>query len=73
MTKHEQMRFVNSLLGSIKDDIRRGISNGDIPATWDGIELREYVFELARRARRDDLLAGARGRDYRNTIITTNL
>lgn len=74
MTKLEQMRFVNELLGSIKADIRSAIQRNEIPRSWNGIELREYIYEKAQRSRVNDLLEGKRGRDYRNTItVSPNL
>ncbi len=68
MTKREQLRFVHDLLDSIKNDIRHAIQRNEIPTTWDGIELREYIYEKAQRSRVNHLLEGKRGRDYRNTI-----
>jgi hypothetical protein len=71
MTKREQKRFVRELLGSIESDIRKYISTDEIPSSWDGIELREYIYEKALRARANHLLTGQRGRDYRNQITIT--
>ena len=74
MTKLEQMRCVNDLLGSIKADILSAIQRNEIPRSWNGIELREYIYEKAQRSRVNDLLEGKRGRDYRNTItVSPNL
>ena len=74
MNKREQKRFVRELLGSIERDIRKHIATGEIPNTWDGIELREYIYEKALRARAIHLLLGTRGREYRNHItVSANL
>lgn len=73
MTREEQKAFVKELLGTIGDDIKAAILNGDIPEIWDGIELREYIYEKALRARANHLLTGPRGRAYRNTLTVTPL
>ena len=74
MTKQQQKQFVRELLRSIENDLRKHISTGEIPNTWDGIELREYIYEKALRARANHHLVGQRGREYRNHItISPNL
>lgn len=68
MTKVEQKAFVRRLTNRVKRAVLDRIADGRIPPAWDGIELREYLFELFRRERVDHLLKSKRGRDYRNTV-----
>lgn len=75
MRKIDQMRFVNDLTQSLKDTIREKIGNGLIPENWDGIELREYLAELADRSRATYMKSKRerRRRDYDNTVLVNNL
>ena len=71
MTRAEQKRFVRELIDGIHGDVNAAIDNEDIPEAWDGIELREYIYEKALRARANHHLTGKRGREYRN-VLTIN-
>ena len=73
MTRQEQANFITELMASIEDDIIAATVSGAIPEEWDGIELREYLYEKALRSRANHHLTGKRGRDYRNTITVNNL
>lgn len=73
MTKKEQRRFVSELTRNIKMHTLAHIESGAIPRTWDGIELREYLYEQFLHSRANHLLEGKRGREYRNTITVSNL
>ena len=73
MNREEQQVFVAELLSGIEDDICAAIERGVVPDTWDGVELREYIYEKALRARANHLLTGLRGREYRNTLTVTPL
>mgnify|MGYP006928214960 CR=1 FL=1 len=47
MTKIEQIRYTNDLLGAEMKRLKLLITNGDIPAEWDGHELLAYISERA--------------------------
>jgi hypothetical protein len=43
MNPIDQQRIVSELMDSIKADILARIRDGDVPAQWDGLELRRLV------------------------------
>ena len=47
MTKIEQIRYTSDLLGAEMKRLRLLITDGDIPAEWDGHELRAYISDRA--------------------------
>ncbi len=71
MTITEQKTIANELINRVRDDILRNM--GDVPSSWNGIELRQYIADrFAREA--FPKMTGARMRNYRNTIaVTPNL
>jgi len=75
MTKIEQIRYTSDLLGAEMKRLRLLITDGDIPAEWDGHELLAYISERAvnnasrsviHRCPRDK-----RARAYYNEITTS--
>lgn len=75
MSGEEKIEFVDSLLERVRERFVEYITNGQIPAEWDGIELREALkdhflesvaFSPFKKQRR-------RYREYRNTRIVNNL
>ena len=56
---------------AMTDTMLAKITLGEVPETWDGVELREWMYECAgrNRARMD----GKRKRDYSNTMFITSL
>jgi len=50
MTKDEQRQFVSTLSKAIVAEILQDISDGKVPDTWDGIELRQLMADRFARA-----------------------
>ena len=76
MNKRQQKALARDLCDSILSSVLTAIEQRDIPPEWDGIELREYIAELADRSRatymRDK--RQPRKREYDNHVtITANL
>lgn len=70
-TADGKQRFVVSLTVGVAytiiEDIRRGI----VPASWDGRELRQLIFDRA--ARQTIRMDRGRERKYRNDLATLDL
>ena len=45
MTPEEQIAFVRDLTASILASVEYKINAGEVPASWDGVELRWYLSE----------------------------
>jgi hypothetical protein len=76
LTPAQQRNFVKDLTASIRDSVVNAISAGNVPAEWDGHELRCY---LADRFEQDAKMSAIRkeprsrrAREYRNTIQTSS-
>ena len=70
MDRSERRHFINELTENIT---ARAICNSDsLPDDWDGMELREYIADLARQAcvRK---MPRARRLAYNNTTIVSDL
>lgn len=67
MTPEQQREFVSDLILAV----RTKILNADIPAEWDGIELRQYIADQFAEQVGD--MDKRRRREYRNDILTRNL
>ena len=73
MTKEDQKGLIEDLSKNIANDIVRLIDAGKIPEEWNGIELRELIFDRAANCRPGGrLLTGKRLKDYRNKALTFN-
>lgn len=77
MTKQQQCNFVVELLADISSNIVNSILTNKIPSSWDGIELRELIYEKAMASRAIHLMpsgkSGQRYKDYAEVIRTRNL
>jgi len=73
MQKREQRRFIKELCLSIEKIALRKIAEGKIPESWNGIELREYVADLADDCRPGKVMDRHRRKEYNNTININNL
>ena len=51
MTPEQQVVFVDELLGAFRKKFLEHHSDGVIPEEWDGMELRELIFDMARESR----------------------
>lgn len=67
MTPEQQHEIVSDLILAV----RSKILNADIPAEWDGFELRQYIAD--KFAEQVGTMDRTRLRNYRNTILTRNL
>ena len=72
MDKTDQKRIVRELLDGIKASIYTAIDLDRIPEEWDGIELRQLVFELARMARADQRRFVKRFRAFNEFMLYVN-
>ncbi len=68
-----QVTFAESLIESIRREVTRNILQGKIPEAWDGIELRQYLADKFTDSTFPDLLKGKRKRNYKNTLIVSNI
>lgn len=75
MTKREQKHIVRTLCESIQSSVLQAIEQRRIPDSWDGIELRQYVAELAMNSRATwfQSLKDPRRKEYENTTLVNNL
>jgi len=72
MTKKDQRRLANDLITALRETVNRRFKK--IPEEWDGIELREWISDLAK----ENMVWGdsmSRGRKmcYRNTRLVKNI
>lgn len=75
MTRDDQATLVHDLGRRIVGEIVARIDRGDVPATWDGHELRELL-ALKFTNERTRLMCDGRKRraqDFRNEYLTRNL
>ena len=72
MTRTQQRQFVRRLTKEIRDQIVNAISASNVPAEWDGHELRCLLAERFERSAQMTAIRkdprGRRAREYRNTI-----
>jgi hypothetical protein len=72
MTKQEKIKYISDLLGAEKKRLKLLITNGDIPAAWDGHELSAYISDQAVNNASRSVInrhpRGKRARAYRNAI-----
>ena len=79
MNRREQGRFVNELGARIVSEMVARIKAGDVPAEWDGHELRRWLADRAEQSASGTDCYHARGRarrrerDYENEVLTRNL
>jgi hypothetical protein len=76
MTKKEKIKFIRELTASVTASIIDKIP--DMPDEWDGIELRHYLADkfmaqCMTYSRGSDRSAQRRYREYKNTVLVTNL
>jgi len=73
MTRQDQRIFVHELTASIAASVVKAIEEEKIPAEWDGRELRELIYDLAKRSRGKTRGDGhsKRWRDYNNWYLIT--
>ncbi len=71
MTRQDQKRIVKELVTDVSNKVLTLIADGNIPDSWDGHELREYVAEQFNQRRGN--LNRSRKESYNNTILTKGL
>lgn len=67
----ERARIIRELCDGLKADLLSRLL--EFPDNWDGIELREYFAETARRYANPANMDRARMKQYRNDVLTLNL
>ena len=45
MNKKEKIKFIRQLTKSVANDIIQKIKDNKIPKEWDGVELRQFLFD----------------------------
>lgn len=77
MTRSEQVAFVTSLSRTVVERIIGAIQRGDVPAEWDGHELRALLAHCHDESAAMSYIVSnkrcRRWRDFRNTVIVNNL
>lgn len=71
MERAEQMRIVSEVLTGVEQHILGNIADGNVPAEWDGIELRRYLVDVAER--KSPRMDRKRYHEYRNEVLIRNL
>jgi hypothetical protein len=72
MTKQEQKEFVKTCLDSLEVHFNKLHDQGKIPITWDGIELRWFINDMAKTLNWSKT-SNHRKQEYNNHIFTNNL
>lgn len=71
------MVFVTKICQAIKNDINAAVMNGSVPEERDGHELHCLIANKANSAASISAIRkqprSARAKDYKNTLLTTNL
>jgi hypothetical protein len=74
LTRQQQAGIVTDLMNAIRNGIIADITNGKIPETWDGHELRMLITErVTAQADAGRYMTASRKREYRNTVLVNNL
>jgi hypothetical protein len=75
MTRSDQRKFVRGLTASIRDSVLQSIATGDVPAEWDGHELRCLLANRFEQSAQMTYIRkeprSRRTREFNNTIRTT--
>jgi len=72
MNKLEKRRVVNNIIDWLTDEVKSKIK--DMPDEWNGIELAQYVADVAARNKpTKEAFSGKRKRDYENAKLVKNL
>lgn len=68
----ERRQVVNNILDWLTTEVKKKIK--DMPDSWDGIELAQYVADVAaRNAPSKEAMPNKRRKEYTNTVIVKNL
>jgi hypothetical protein len=77
MKPSEQRKFIRELSKNIADALCDYVTQGKIPDTWDGHELRALLAERHRQSASMSLVVrdhkSKRAKDFENTVIVNNL
>jgi len=71
MTKKQQREIANDLLTGLRKYMRRRISK--IPEEWDGIEIRQWITDMAAENIAHGDMSRQRKADYNNFRVVNNL
>lgn len=79
MTKHDQKQFLSDLIIRLLAGMVEDIDAGKVPAEWDGIELRCWLFTRVQDKALSHVTSPCldrrtkRGKAFLNTLIVNNL
>lgn len=71
MTKTEQRRIVNDLCKGLRSTMLEKVK--DIPDEWTGIEIRQWMADVARERYVGQPMERERRRHYNNEVLVRNL
>jgi hypothetical protein len=70
MTKEDQEVFIKDVLKSFNEGILEKVPH--LPETWDGFEIREYMFSFFKQHWVWTSMKGRRLRSFRNELIVNS-
>lgn len=65
MEQFEQRQIANEILDGLRNSVREALDNGKVPEEWDGIEIRQWIADLAQEKYAYNM-DRKRARAYRN-------
>lgn len=71
MTKEEQIRFITELTHSVRDELITEVEMDNVPDTWDGFELRQWLADKFKNSTRP--MGHQRRAEFNNYILIHNL
>ncbi len=71
MDMEEQTTFVDEYCNSLRDKVKGYIAQGKLPETWNGLELRNLIADIANENKMH--LEGKRLKEYKNDRLINNI
>ena len=71
MTKEQKRAFTNTLIDRVRKGLLAKIDR--VPATWDGVELRQWILDEFKQQSHLTTMSRPRRREYVNTVLGDNL
>ena len=69
MKPEEKEKFVNDLMDTVRNMVLERIPL--MPEEWDGLHLRQYIFDMVREQVLYRPMSVTQARRYRNTVLIT--
>jgi hypothetical protein len=73
MTKAEKMQFVLDLTESVRNEWQDKLKAGNVPESWDGHEIRQWLADKFDQERTHLMGDRKRLNSYRNDVLVNNL